>query len=116
VMGGGGAPEGVLAASALKCLGGDFQGRFVFHKDEQRQRAIDMGMKNLDRIYSLEDLVRSSVVFCATGVTSGALLKGLCRDVSYSPLCSSDDLITTESLYMDSVTKHCLTMQSTTWK
>ena len=77
LMGIGGAPEGVLAAAALKCLGGDMQGRLVFMNQEERDRAAAMGIEDFDRIYSIEDMAREDVVFAATGVTSGDLLTGV---------------------------------------
>lgn len=79
VYGTGGAPEGVLAASALKCMGGFFQGRLRFRNDGERERAIGMGMENPDAYLDMSDLVRGEVIFCATGVTSGPLLKGVRR-------------------------------------
>ncbi len=77
LMGTGGAPEGVITAAALKCLGGDFQGRLKFRSDEERTRAQKMGIKDLDKVYRLEELAQGSVMFCATGVTDGPLLKGV---------------------------------------
>ncbi|MGE5188711.1 MAG: class II fructose-bisphosphatase [Gemmatimonadota bacterium] len=77
LMGTGGAPEGVLAAAALKCLGGDFQGILRFRNKEEMDRARTMGVKDLDRVYGLEDLARSDVMFAATGVTFGDFLKGV---------------------------------------
>lgn len=77
LMGTGGAPEGVITAAALKCLGGDFQGRLKFRNDEERTRASKMGIKDLDKVYRLEELAQGSVMFCATGVTDGPLLKGV---------------------------------------
>lgn len=77
LMGTGGAPEGVITAAALKCLGGDFQGRLMFRNDEERVRASKMGIKELDKVYRLEELAQGSVMFCATGVTDGPLLKGV---------------------------------------
>lgn len=77
IMGVGGAPEGVITAAALKCLGGDFQGRLCFRNDEERQRAVRMGVQNLDRAYSRDELAQGDVMFCATGVTDGPLLKGI---------------------------------------
>lgn len=79
VYGTGGAPEGVLAASALKCMGGCFQGRLRFRNDGERERAIKMGMKDPDAYLEMSDLVRGEVIFCATGVTSGPMLKGVRR-------------------------------------
>ncbi|MFO1068022.1 MAG: class II fructose-bisphosphatase [Geminicoccaceae bacterium] len=78
-MGSGGAPEGVLAAAALRCIGGQFQGRLLFRNDEERTRARRMGIKDLDRIYDLEELARGDVMFTATGVTDGTMLKGVRR-------------------------------------
>lgn len=77
LFGTGGAPEGVIAAAALRCTGGDFQGRLVFRKEEERARARKMGVHDLDRIYGIHDLARGNVMFCATGVTLGPLLNGV---------------------------------------
>jgi len=77
LMGIGGAPEGVLAAAALQCLGGDMQGRLVFMSNEERERACTMGISDFDRVYRGDDMARGDVVFAATGVTSGDLLKGV---------------------------------------
>lgn len=77
LVGIGGAPEGVITAAALKCLGGDFQGRLKFRNDNERERATKMGIKNLDQAFSIDDLARGSVMFCATGVTDGSLLEGV---------------------------------------
>lgn len=77
LLGTGGAPEGVIAAAALKCTGGDFQGRLKFRSSEERERAKSMGVTDLDRAYRLEDLARGNVMFCATGVTGGPMLKGV---------------------------------------
>lgn len=76
-MGQGGAPEGVLAAAALRCVGGQFQGRLVFRNDDERARADKWGVTDLDRIYQLEDLAKGDVIFAATGVTDGTLLEGV---------------------------------------
>lgn len=76
-VGSGGAPEGVLAAAALKCVGGQFQGRLVIRNDEERERAQHAGMEDLKRRYDLNDLVTGEAVFIATGVTSGSLLDGV---------------------------------------
>lgn len=76
-LGSGGAPEGVLAAAALKCVGGQFQGRLVMRNDEERARARDAGIEDLKRRYELNDLVSGEAVFIATGVTSGSLLDGV---------------------------------------
>jgi len=77
LFGTGGAPEGVLAAAALRCVGGDMQGRLRFRNDEEIERAKKMGITDLDRIYGLEDLAQGEVMFAATGVTSGAFLAGV---------------------------------------
>ncbi|MFN3465826.1 MAG: class II fructose-bisphosphatase [Terricaulis sp.] len=76
-IGSGGAPEGVLAAAALKCVGGQFQGRLVIRNDEERERAQHAGIEDLKRRYDLNDLVTGEAVFIATGVTSGSLLDGV---------------------------------------
>jgi fructose-1,6-bisphosphatase class II len=77
LMGIGGAPEGVISAAAMQCLGGDFQGRLKFRNEEEKARALKMGIKNLEQKYTINDLARGSVMFCATGVTDGPLLKGV---------------------------------------
>ena len=76
-MGVGGAPEGVISAAAMRCLGGDFQGRLKFRNEEEKQRATRMGVKDLHQKFKLEDLAKGHVMFCATGVTDGPLLKGV---------------------------------------
>ncbi len=75
-MGLGGAAEGVLAASALKCLGGQIQGRLIFRTNDERKRAQVAGIKDFDQIYELNDMVTKEVIFAATGVTDGSMLKG----------------------------------------
>jgi fructose-1,6-bisphosphatase II / sedoheptulose-1,7-bisphosphatase len=90
-MGSGGAPEGVLAAAALRCVGGQFQGRLIFRNDDERARADKWGVTDLDRIYRLEELASGDVIFAATGVTDGSLLKGVKR---------KKDAISTESVVM----------------
>ena len=75
-MGSGGAPEGVLAASALKCLGGQIQGRLLFRNDIEKNRAIKVGIKDFHKIYTLNDMVKKDVIFAATGVTDGSMLNG----------------------------------------
>jgi fructose-1,6-bisphosphatase II len=77
LFGSGGAPEGVLAAAALRCLGGDLQGRLVYRNDGERERARKMGIHDLDKKWSLTELARGDVMFAATGVTSGDLMKGV---------------------------------------
>lgn len=76
-MGSGGAPEGVLAAAALRCTGGQIQGRLLFRNDEERDRARRWGITDLDRKYTLEEMAGDDVIFAATGVTDGSLLKGV---------------------------------------
>ena len=76
-MGSGGAPEGVLAAAALRCVGGQFKGRLLFRNDDVRLRAKKWGIEDLDRVYDLEDLAKGDVIFAATGVTDGSLLSGV---------------------------------------
>lgn len=77
LMGVGGSPEGVLAAAALKCLGGDFQGVLKFRNREEIERAKAMGIDDAGKVYRLEDLARNEVMFAATGVTFGDFLKGV---------------------------------------
>ncbi len=79
-MGSGGAPEGVLAAAALKCMGGQFFGKLIFRNDDEKARAKKAGIVNFDRVYTRDDLVRGDVIFAATGVTSGSLLQGIRRE------------------------------------
>ncbi len=77
LMGTGGAPEGVIAAAALRCTGGDFQGKLVFRSESEKDRARRMGIQDLNRIYGIQDLARGNVMFCATGVTQGPFLGGV---------------------------------------
>lgn len=90
-MGQGGAPEGVLAAAALRCVGGQIQGRLVFRNDDERARAARWGIDDLDRIYRLEDMAKGDCIFAATGVTDGSLLRGVKQ---------RKGLVTTESIVM----------------
>jgi fructose-1,6-bisphosphatase II / sedoheptulose-1,7-bisphosphatase len=90
-VGQGGAPEGVLAAAALRCVGGQMQGRLVFRNDDEIGRARRWGIENLDRIYSLEDMAKGDCIFAATGVTDGSLLEGVHR---------RGQCVTTESIVM----------------
>ena len=90
-MGSGGAPEGVLAAAALRCVGGQMQGRLVFRNDDEIARAKRWGIDELDRIYRLEDMAKGDCIFAATGVTDGSLLRG----VHHNGGCT-----TTESIVM----------------
>ena len=78
-MGVGGAPEGVLAAAALRCIGGQMQGRLLFRNDEERKRARGWGVEDLERKYVVEDLAVGDVMFAATGVTDGSMLRGVRR-------------------------------------
>ena len=78
-FGTGGAPEGVLAAAALRCVGGQMQGRLVFRNEDERARAHRWGIDDLDRIYSMEDMAKGDCIFAATGVTDGSLLDGVKR-------------------------------------
>ncbi|MFO1056969.1 MAG: class II fructose-bisphosphatase [Dongiaceae bacterium] len=78
-LGSGGAPEGVLAAAALRCIGGQLQGRLLFRNDAERQRAARWGIKDLDRKYELLELARGDVMFAATGVTDGTMVRGVRR-------------------------------------
>ena len=94
-MGSGGAPEGVLAASALKCMGGQIQGRLLFRNDDERARAAKAGITDFDRIYRRDDMVQGDVIFAATGVTDGSIVRGLRRVGGY---------IETETLLMRSRT------------
>ncbi|MEC7276077.1 MAG: class II fructose-bisphosphatase [Bdellovibrionota bacterium] len=77
LMGIGGAPEGVIAAAALRCMGGDFQGILRFRHDEEKERAKRMGIEDLEKIYSIEELASGNVMFVATGVTTGTFLDGV---------------------------------------
>ena len=78
-MGSGGAPEGVLAAAALRCIGGQFKGRLLFRNDDERARARKWGVEDLDRQYDLSELAKGDCIFAATGVTDGSLLDGVKR-------------------------------------
>ncbi|MGR3492022.1 MAG: class II fructose-bisphosphatase [Shimia sp.] len=82
-MGSGGAPEGVLAAAALKCMGGQITTRLLFRDDDERGRAAKAGITDLDRVYSRDDLVKQDVIFAATGVTDGSLVPGIKREVGF---------------------------------
>ena len=76
-MGSGGAPEGVLAAAALRCVGGQMQGRLLFRNDDERARARKWGIEDLNKVYALNELAKGDCIFAATGVTSGSLLEGV---------------------------------------
>jgi len=92
-MGQGGAPEGVLAAAALRCVGGQIQTRLVFKKDDERARAAKLGIVDFNKKYCLMDLASGDVVFSATGVTDGSMLDGVHVSREY---------VTTESVVMRS--------------
>lgn len=77
LMGIGGAPEGVITAAAMRCLGGDMQGVLKFRDEIEKARALDMGITDTDRVYQLEDLAQGHVMFAATGVTNGSYLQGV---------------------------------------
>ncbi len=94
-MGSGGAPEGVLAASALKCMGGQIYGRLLFRNDDERGRAAKAGITDLNRIYTRDEMVTADVIFAATGVTSGSILAGIKSEPGW---------VTTETLLMRSKT------------
>ena len=94
-MGIGGAPEGVLAAAALKCMGGQIYGRLIFRNEDEKARAVKVGITNFDRIYTKDEMVTQDVIFAATGVTGGSLLPAIKREVGF---------ITTETILMRSKT------------
>ncbi|MDP2083944.1 MAG: class II fructose-bisphosphatase [Gemmobacter sp.] len=94
-MGSGGAPEGVLAASALKCMGGQIFGQLLFRNDDERGRAVRAGISDMNRIYTRDEMVTADVIFAATGVTDGSILRGLKREVGW---------VTTETVLMRSKT------------
>ncbi len=94
-MGSGGAPEGVLAAAALKCMGGQMYGRLLFRNDDEKGRATKAGITDFDRVYTRDDLVTKDVIFAATGVTDGSVVSGIKREVGY---------LTTETILMRSKT------------
>jgi fructose-1,6-bisphosphatase II / sedoheptulose-1,7-bisphosphatase len=95
-VGQGGAPEGVLACAALKCVGGQFQGRLVFRNADERARAARLGITDLDKKYTLHEMVRADAIFAATGVTKGALLDGVTL---------KDGFVHTHTLVMNSSTQ-----------
>ena len=78
-MGSGGAPEGVLACAALRCVGGQFKGKLLFRNDDERARARKWGINDLDKVYDLKELAKRDCIFAATGVTDGSLLDGVKR-------------------------------------
>jgi fructose-1,6-bisphosphatase II / sedoheptulose-1,7-bisphosphatase len=95
-VGQGGAPEGVLACAALKCVGGQFQGRLVFRNQDERARATRVGIQDLNKKYDLHELVRADAIFTATAVTTGALLEGV---------RIKNGFVHTHSLVMNSATR-----------
>jgi fructose-1,6-bisphosphatase II / sedoheptulose-1,7-bisphosphatase len=95
-LGQGGAPEGVLACAALKCVGGQFQGRLVFRNADEKERARRVGITDFDKKYDLHEMVRADAIFAATGITKGALLDGVRREGGY---------VITHSLVMNSSTR-----------
>jgi fructose-1,6-bisphosphatase II / sedoheptulose-1,7-bisphosphatase len=94
-IGQGGAPEGVLAAAALRCVGGQMQTRLVFRNSDERERATKLGVTDFNRKYGLTELVSGDVIFAATGVTDGSMLSGV---------HISGEFVTTESVVMRSAT------------
>jgi fructose-1,6-bisphosphatase II / sedoheptulose-1,7-bisphosphatase len=78
-LGSGGAPEGVLAAAALRCIGGQMQGKLLFRNDDEKKRARNCGITDFNKVYNLTDMARGDVMFAATGVTDGSMLKGVRR-------------------------------------
>ena len=94
-MGEGGAPEGVLAASALKCMGGQMWGKLLFRKDDEKARGTKAGITDFDKVYTRDDMVSEDVIFAATGVTDGSVVSGAKRD---------GDFIETETILMRSKT------------
>jgi fructose-1,6-bisphosphatase II / sedoheptulose-1,7-bisphosphatase len=94
-MGAGGAPEGVLAAAALKCMGGQIFGRLLFRNSDEKARASKAGITDFNRVYTRDDMVTQDVIFAATGVTGGSLLPGIKREVGF---------LTTETILMRSKT------------
>ena len=94
-MGQGGAPEGALAAAALKCMGGQMWGRLLFRNEDERARASKAGITNFERVYTRDEMVTEDVIFAATGVTSGSILSGIKREPGW---------LTTETVLMRSKT------------
>ncbi|MEQ8586266.1 MAG: class II fructose-bisphosphatase [Thalassobaculaceae bacterium] len=103
-MGSGGAPEGVLAAAALRCIGGQIQGRLLFRNDDEKARAKRWGITDLDKKYDLMGLAGGDVMFAATGVTNGAMLQGVRRYAGGA---------TTHSIIMRSKTGTVRTVEAT---
>lgn len=104
LIGIGGAPEGVISAAAMQCLGGDFQGRLKFRNEEEKARAVRMGLKDPEKKFTMDELASGSVLFIATGVTDGALLKGV--------RFMADGKAKTHSIVMRSVTGTIRTIEA----
>ena len=102
-LGIGGGPEGVLAASALKCLDCQMQTRLYFQNEEEKSRAKKLGVKDLNKKYNIEDMVKGDVIFCATGVTDGDFLKGI---MDYGKYYTSETLILHKSSKINKVFKN----------
>ena len=102
-LGIGGAPEGVLAAAALSCLECQMQGRLIFNDEDEKNRAIKIGIKNLKNKYNTEDMVRGDVIFCATGVTDGDIVKGI-KDLG--DFFESETLVLHKSSYTNKIIKN----------
>ncbi len=100
-MGSGGAPEGVLAAAALRCIGGQFEGRLIYRNEDDRRKARSCEIEDLDRIYKIDELARGDCIFTATGVTSGSMLGGVSR--RRSP--DGSNVVTTHSVVMRASTR-----------
>lgn len=94
-MGSGGAPEGVLAAAALKCMGGQIYGRLLFRNEDEKSRARRAGIEDFDKVYTRDDMIRGDVIFAATGVTDGSVVKGIKTEPGW---------VTTDTLLMRSKT------------
>jgi|TARA_B100000315_G_scaffold258453_2_gene310642 fructose-1,6-bisphosphatase II / sedoheptulose-1,7-bisphosphatase len=104
-LGIGGGPEGVLAAAALKCMGCQMQTRLFYQNDDEKKRAKNLGIKDLHKKYSIEDMVNGDVIFCATGVTDGDFVKGI-RDCGDSFSCET--LVLHESSKINKIIKNQL--------
>lgn len=111
LLGTGGAPEGVISAAAMKCLGGDFQGRLKWRNEDEKARARKMGVENLDRPYRLDELAKGSVMFCATGVTTGPLLKGVRFLPGKRALTNSIVMRSLTGTVRSVETEHCLELK-----
>ena len=99
----GGGPEGVLAAAALNCLGCQMQTRLVFQNTNEKNRTKKFGIKNLNQKYNIEDMVKGDVIFCATGITDGDLVKGI-KD--FGDTFSSETLVLHKSSRTNKIIKN----------